>query len=532
MPMSNDQSSPSNSEETEQLRRFLNHVSYSGMGMDRQLDEHLKQLRQSLKKQASVDDLKYDVDSITNYLRELEESVDINKQDSVSDSLSALSLLVDELLKQNVDKKLNKRLKKIRARSNVSVNEMVDELKLVITDLADKENASGSSWNPFSRNKKANEEAQQARDSHQENDDKSVKSFSNAIPDSILDALNNFVEQLGNIDIYRKATQSIKQQLKTLQRYDQLTPLIEQIASVLLEAANQEHAQFESFLQQLNKRLLNVASYLNKASLGNDGILADTKQLNDELAKTILDIKQEVNDASGLGNLKQKLLLSFEHIFDSVGRFRDSQNTRVKASMSELAIIKEQLQATEDEASRLKNNLKEQRFRAYNDPLTQLPNRYAYNERLTQEYTRWRRYRSPLSLAVADIDYFKKVNDQYGHSAGDRVLKHVAEVLEHGIRESDFIARYGGEEFIVLMPETQLADATKAINKLRLLIKNEKVHLDNDEKLDVTLSFGVAEFEGTDTATDVFNKADRALYRAKQKGRNQVCCERSSGPQD
>ncbi|PWK52868.1 GGDEF domain-containing protein [Pleionea mediterranea] len=532
--MSNDQSTTALSEETEQLRRFLNHVSYSGMGVDRQLDEHLKHLRQSLKKQASVDDLKYDVDSITNYLRELEESVEMSQHDSVSDSLSALSLLVDELLKQNVDKKLNKRLKKIRARSNASVDEVVAELKQVITELAEKDSSSTSSWNPFSRNKKKNDESadsKQSRETKQESDDKS-KAWSNQIPDSILDALNNFVEQLGNIDIYRKATQSIKQQLKSLQRYEQLTPLIEQIASVLLEAANQEHAQFESFLQQLNKRLLNVASYLNKASLGNDGLLADTKQLNDELAKTIIDIKQEVNEAPGLGNLKQKLLLSFEHIFDSVGRFRDSQNNRVKTSMSELAIIKEQLQATEDEASRLKNNLKEQRFRAYNDPLTQLPNRYAYNERLTQEYTRWRRYRSPLSLAVADIDYFKKVNDQYGHSAGDRVLKHVAEVLEHGIRESDFIARYGGEEFIVLMPETQLADATKAINKLRLLIKNEKVHLDNGDKLDVTLSFGVAEFEGTDTATDVFNKADKALYRAKQKGRNQVCCERSSGPQD
>jgi len=95
--MSNDQSTTALSEETEQLRRFLNHVSYSGMGVDRQLDEHLKQLRQSLKKQSSVDDLKYDVDSITNYLRELEESVEMSQHDSVSDSLSALSLLVDEL---------------------------------------------------------------------------------------------------------------------------------------------------------------------------------------------------------------------------------------------------------------------------------------------------------------------------------------------------------------------------------------------------------------------------------------------------
>jgi diguanylate cyclase len=348
------------------------------------------------------------------------------------------------------------------------------------------------------------------------------------IPDSLRDALNNFVEQLGTIDIYRKATGAIKQQLANLESYDQLSPLIEQIASVLLEAANQEHIQFETFLQKLNKRLLHVASYLNKAAAGHDGMLSDTRKLDDELKQTIDELKQEIADTPGLGSLKNRLLASFEHIFSSVNRFKESQFTRVQASMAELQIIKEQLQVTEEEAARLKAALQEQRFRAYNDPLTQLPNRYAYNERLTQEYTRWRRYRSPLSLAVCDIDHFKKVNDEKGHMAGDKVLQHVAEVLQQGIRESDFIARYGGEEFVILMPETHLTDATKAINKLRLQIAKDAVVLNNTEKLHVTLSFGVAEFEGSDTASDVFAKADRALYRAKEKGRNQVCCERSS----
>ncbi len=508
-----------NNNEAEQLRRYLMLVSYSGMGIDKRLDKLLHQLRNDIKQQASLNEVKSSVDDITQCLREIEESVETAAKQEV-DPKALLVLLVEELLATNVKRKVKQQLKQLKkSLPKQSAEQAVENVKQIIKDIIQSANQKKFNWNPFSRNKDQDDAK-----------DKQTTQVVNAtdIPDSLRDALNNFVEQLGTIDIYRKATGAIKTQLLVLQSYDQLSPLIEQIATVLLEAAGQEHVQFENFLQKLNKRLLHVASYLNKAAVGHDGMITDTNQLNNELKQTIEELKQEISDTPGLGGLKDRLLASFEHIFSSVNRFKESQVNRVQASMAELQIIKEQLQVTEEEAERLKANLQEQRFRAYNDPLTQLPNRYAYNERLSQEYTRWRRYRSPLSLAVCDIDHFKKVNDEKGHSAGDRVLQHVAEVLQHGIRESDFIARYGGEEFIILMPETTLTDATKAINKLRISIAKENVPLNVNDKLQVTLSFGVAEFEGTDTANDVFDKADKALYRAKQKGRNQVCCERSS----
>jgi diguanylate cyclase len=464
------------------------------------------------------------VDDITQCLREIEESVDVAGRTD-NDPKQLLALLIDELLTLKVKRKTKQQLKQLKkSLSDQTPQQIIDQLKLCFQALVESDNKASFNWNPFTRSKRDTEPLSTEADVETD----STASQRNKIPDSLRDALHNFVEQLGSIDIYRKATGAIKQQLSNLQSYDQLSPLIEQIASVLLEAANQEHIQFETFLQKLNKRLLHVASYLNQAAAGHDGMLSDTRKLDDELKHTIEELKIEIAEAPGLGSLKDRLLASFEHIFSSVNRFKESQITRVQASMAELQIIKEQLQVTEEEAERLKAALQEQRFRAYNDPLTQLPNRYAYNERLSQEYTRWRRYRSPLSLAVCDIDHFKKVNDEKGHIAGDKVLQHVAEVLQQGIRESDFIARYGGEEFVVLMPETNLTDATKAINKLRLRIAKESVPINTHEKLNITLSFGVAEFEGSDTASDVFAKADRALYRAKEKGRNQVCCERSS----
>ncbi|NVJ59149.1 MAG: diguanylate cyclase [Gammaproteobacteria bacterium] len=510
----------------EDLKRFLMRISYSGMGVDRKLDELLSQLRKSIKQQAAIDDLKFDVDAITEHLRELEERIEAKSKAGKNNNESDESLIsfISQIEQTDIDNKLKKQLNKLRKQATKSnAKAIIEELVKVIESALQHSEIKSKRWNPFSRSKKESGDNIQA----EESDAVPATDGSNLIPASLVDALHNFAEQLANIDIYKKASSEIKKQIQELEYFDQLSSLIEQIASVLLEAANQEHVQFENFLQKLNKRLLNVASYLNKAAVGQEGILADSEKLDNDLKSTILDIQQEIQDSSGLGPLKQRLLGSFEHIFNSVNRFKESQATRVEASLAELKIVREQLEVTEEEADRLKENLKQQRFKAYNDPLTLLPNRYAYNERLSQDYSRWRRYRTPLSLTVCDIDYFKQVNDKYGHSAGDEVLKQVANILNNGIRESDFIARYGGEEFVILMPETGLADATKAINKLRIIIRDTAVSIAKDKNIKVTVSAGVAEFESNDTANDVFAKADKALYRAKEKGRDQVCAERT-----
>lgn len=152
------------------------------------------------------------------------------------------------------------------------------------------------------------------------------------------------------------------------------------------------------------------------------------------------------------------------------------------------------------------------------DTLTGTYNRMKFNASLTIEMARAGRYNSPLSLIIFDIDHFKKVNDTYGHLAGDGVLKHIAKLIKSNVRETDIFARWGGEEFVILAPGLCLIETVKFAKKLRVKV----AELDFEIPQQVTLSFGVTAFKNGDSSTVLLNRADEALYRAKESGRNQV----------
>lgn|GEM_PF-4751502 len=155
------------------------------------------------------------------------------------------------------------------------------------------------------------------------------------------------------------------------------------------------------------------------------------------------------------------------------------------------------------------------------DPLTGIFNRLAYEEQFQSEFQRWKRFGHPLTCLVWDIDHFKKINGQYGHPVGDEVLRGVAQQLSSCIRSTDFVARFGGEVFVMLLPGTDTRAALKVADKLRLNIAESKF-ANNGRGIAVTISCGLSGFEPGDSPESVFNRADHALYRAKQAGRN--CC--------
>lgn len=162
------------------------------------------------------------------------------------------------------------------------------------------------------------------------------------------------------------------------------------------------------------------------------------------------------------------------------------------------------------------------------DPLTSLSNRRYFEERLEEEFARARRYRSPLSLVMLDIDYFKRINDTFGHPFGDEVLRAVAQVTRARLREVDLLARYGGEELIALLPETSPADALIACERVREAIEAlqlEYTSLDGNKRMvRCTASLGVASVPSPtlQTAEDLLRAADECLYAAKGAGRNRV----------
>jgi diguanylate cyclase len=174
------------------------------------------------------------------------------------------------------------------------------------------------------------------------------------------------------------------------------------------------------------------------------------------------------------------------------------------------------------ETTELKSNLATASSRALRDPLTGLPNRLAYDERLSYEIAHWRRYHTPLCLIVWDIDFFKKINDKFGHQIGDKVLAHVARQLSENIRKTDFIARIGGEEFVMLMPDTKKLPALQKADYLRAIIEQNQLSLNNTTHC-ITLSCGITEFTDGDTYELAFTRADQALYQAKKRGRNRCC---------
>lgn len=161
------------------------------------------------------------------------------------------------------------------------------------------------------------------------------------------------------------------------------------------------------------------------------------------------------------------------------------------------------------------------------DPLTGCSNRGCLNKRLPQEIQRAVRYNRSLSIIMCDIDHFKKVNDTYGHQAGDLVLKEFSRRIKDSIRDNvDQLARYGGEEFLVTLPETDLDGALNVAERLRRIISERKMDIET-EKIKITSSFGVASFDpnnrdGQISFDTLIKDADKHLYQAKNEGRNQV----------
>jgi len=167
------------------------------------------------------------------------------------------------------------------------------------------------------------------------------------------------------------------------------------------------------------------------------------------------------------------------------------------------------------------------------DPLLGIFNRRYLHERLPQEAARSRRYGQPLSLVMADLDHFKKINDTYGHQSGDLVLQHAVNLGLSTLRVSDWIARYGGEEFVIVLPETPLLGAYAVAERMRRLCAETPVAT-AESKLLVTASFGVATIDGVapspEDAEAMLRAADKALYESKRAGRNRVTCGPKSPP--
>jgi two-component system cell cycle response regulator len=159
---------------------------------------------------------------------------------------------------------------------------------------------------------------------------------------------------------------------------------------------------------------------------------------------------------------------------------------------------------------------------AYSDPLTEIPNRRFYYERLLQEIARSRRGNHALTLALVDLDLFKGINDQVGHRGGDQVLKFFSQFLRVNLRQEDVVCRIGGDEFAVIMPDTTCAQAVAFFDRVRAKLDQVEVSIGGRARLTLSFSCGLAAFNPDYLPEDLIEEADHSLYSAKARGRNRV----------
>ena len=169
----------------------------------------------------------------------------------------------------------------------------------------------------------------------------------------------------------------------------------------------------------------------------------------------------------------------------------------------------------------LQYNIEKLEWTSKTDPLTGLYNRRYIMEKFENEFISYKRNKRKFSLIIADIDFFKEINDTFGHDCGDRVLKVVSKNLQDAVREQDFVSRWGGEEFLLLLPETEIEGARILADRIREIIEEQIIEY-NGVQVSITMTFGVTVNDDYEIIEDTIKKADNALYEGKNRGRNCV----------
>jgi diguanylate cyclase len=304
----------------------------------------------------------------------------------------------------------------------------------------------------------------------------------------------------------------------------EMAELLERVTRYATEQRAQvqrEKLELENLVQQTASRLEEITSHLASELEERNAVQQDSERLNKTVTDEVAQLRLNAEGAPDLETLRSQLSARLNAISNHLSEFRTREDSRIRSYRERVQHMRARISVLERESRSLHETLREEQRLAMLDALTGIPNRAAYDDRIEQEFKRWKRFTRPVSILAWDIDRFKSINDAYGHKAGDKVLRVVGQHLARHVRDTDFVARYGGEEFVMLLVGTGAEEARIVADKIRVELAALGFHF-HDSPVAVTASCGITEFSGSDTPDIIFDRADRALYKAKQAGRN--CC--------
>ncbi len=339
---------------------------------------------------------------------------------------------------------------------------------------------------------------------------------------SIDEVITTLLERLAIVQGASDSTQQIQERVRdgvgVGEWADTLNDIVASVASSL-KRMDEEKRELEAFIINVTEQLGEITEVIAEDHRDHQCDHKDALSLHEFVQQGMSLMQQNFQTSNSLQQLKREITKNIEHIRGGVNDFVDRFNQRHEATEERNQKLTQQLSRMEQETHELQAMLNENRAKLLYDALTGVYSRMAYDERIQQEWSRWNRYQTPFSYAILDIDHFKQINDTYGHSAGDKALKIIAQLMQQYLRDSDCVFRIGGEEFVLLLTETSAQSANKLVAKLRDAIAESSIHF-KGEPVRLTLSAGITETRDGDTIETIYERADAALYKAKHSGRN------------
>jgi len=342
-----------------------------------------------------------------------------------------------------------------------------------------------------------------------------------AFDSSVLEKIS---ESLSSLPLSKEHTNdllAIKKKLMTDQSSDAVLLHLIDIFDVIVADFKDEQNSAKNFLTNLSATLTTVQTAVKETITSQKSSQLINDKINQKLQGQLIDMTDSVEKALSLNQVKEDINDKLQFIASTLEQKSKFEQQSHQLLVKKLNEMSEKVDILEKQSEIFEEKLVEQQRKSMQDALTKLANRASFDEYFAKSMVRFHHKPFQLALVVIDIDDFKKINDTYGHTAGDKTLQVIANTIVKNVSKDVFVGRYGGEEFVLIYSKVQEKELTAELNTLNKYVARLPFKFKNN-KVSITLSIGATHIRADDNIHIAFERADQAMYKAKKQGKNQV----------
>ncbi len=503
------------------LTSFIGKLSQACKGTDILLDNKLANLRSALKKATSFADLEKEIKTISALLQQhsLQNDKSIKK---IHEQLQVSSISLQKT--KNLPASNRRQLKKLVDSIQQSQTSLVQYVPLMSEFIVFYESvlqtqSSQPSVGLLNQNNSVT--AQKINKIETDNTLPSNIVQDKSVSKELLGRFNSILNTLVVSTKHKSDINEIKSSLKGKVSNHILMTKCLNVFDLIIEDLKLERSTAKIFLSTLSETLASVQASVDLTITSTAESNVKNDKLNKELKDKITEMSLGINGPGSLTDMKLDVNEKLQHIAKTLEKKTQLEEQQRLALQDKLNKMSAQVEQLELQSQNFEKRIQEQQAKSLQDALTKLGNRAAFDEHFAKEIVRYHHKNFDLAITVIDLDDFKRINDTYGHTAGDKTLQVIANTLTKVIGEDAFIGRYGGEEFVLIFSGLDKSTVINKLNNLRKKVASLPFTFKNN-RVSITLSIGVTLIEKDDNVHSAFERADTALYQAKKDGKNRV----------